>query len=98
MMNAQTVAGRRGSDTWTGFGQLQLRSANGRGSSPFDGCDSRDTGIDESNAPTPSTRSRPQPPFSAAHAAPNSAGVKASYPLTGPVPSGMTCGNVVGIL
>jgi len=55
-------------------------------SSPFDGCDSRDTGIDESNAPHPVDKSRGPPPatlFSAAHAAPNGAGVKALRPLRG---------------
>ena len=95
-------------------------------SSPFDGCDSRDTGIDESNAP-PTRRQdpRPAPPSpltmmrrTASASRPSgryAVGLRPSldpdasvrrtrhlwrrhqkdqpYPLTGPVPSGMTCGE-----
>ena len=57
----------------------------GMTSSPFDGCDRRDTGNDESNGPPLQTDKRPQynNSFSVAHAAPNGAGVKALRPLRG---------------
>jgi hypothetical protein len=95
--------------------------------SPFEDCGRRDTGIDESNAPHPPNRERPQttfllrcpccaerrrrqgPPAACAVGLRPSPDPDASirrarhlrrkdqkdqpYPLTGPVPSGMTCDN-----